>query len=75
MYDCECVGVRVCVCVRESSRGSVWAFARTSICTVCLYRRVNDCVRVWEAYCKHAAPDSSVRAAVVCKSVGECVSE
>lgn len=65
--DCECVSVRVWE--RERSRGSVWALARTLICTVCLYRCVNDCVCVWEAYCKHAALHSSVRVTIVCMSV------
>ena len=50
ILTCSSVWLRVCgwvcECVRESSRGSVWAFARTSICTVCLYRCVNDCVRM-----------------------------
>lgn len=32
----------VCVWERESPGGSAWAYARTSICTVCLYRRVNE---------------------------------
>lgn len=41
VYECVSVGVR------GRSRGSVWALARISICTACLYRCVNACV------CKH----------------------
>lgn len=47
ILTCSSVWLWVCVGVRVWERdqgGSVWALARTSICTVCLYRRVNDCV-------------------------------
>lgn len=71
ILTCSNVWLRVCVGVR------VWERDQEGVCGHWHAHRFVQCVcidvwmtaRVWEAYCKHAAPDSSVRAAIVCMPV------
>lgn len=75
VYDFACVGVQVCVCERKRSRGSVWALAHTSICTVCLYRcvygkhTVNTHLRVCATM---ACMSVCIQYVCVCMSVSKC---
>lgn len=68
VYDFECV----CESVWETEfkRECVGVCAHIDLYSVCIDVWMTTCV--WEAYCKHAAPDSSVRATVVCMSVCVC---
>lgn len=65
VYDCECVRV----CVRERVQEGVCRCLRAHQFVQCVCIDVWMTACVWEAYCKHAAPDSSVRATIVCMTV------